>query len=137
MGAGAAAPLDRRTGRTLPPQSCRSPQARHPLRHRHAGSLEELPDQPTSERPGCDNRRMFCPDSVDWGNLAAWVAGLLTAATLAFGVYQWWKFRSDAAEDERIAQARRVYTWLDSNHNRLVVGNSSSEPVYAVVVHYV
>ena len=38
---------------------------------------------------------------------------------------------------ERIAQARRVYTWLDSNHNRLVVGNSSSEPVYAVVVHYV
>jgi hypothetical protein len=80
---------------------------------------------------------MFCPDSVDWGNLAAWVAGLLTAATLAFGVYQWWKFRSDAAEDERIAQARRVYTWLDSNHNRLVVGNSSSEPVYAVVVHYV
>lgn len=87
---------------------------------------------------------MFCPDSVDWGNIAAWVAGLLTAGTLLFGVYQWFRLRSDsaklkaeAAEDERIAQARRVYAWLDSNQNRLVVGNSSSEPVYAVVVHYV
>ena len=87
---------------------------------------------------------MFCPDSVDWGNIAAWVAGLLTAATLAFGVYQWFRLRSDtaklkaeAAEDERIAQARRVYAYLDTNQKRMVVGNSSSEPVYAVVVHYV
>jgi hypothetical protein len=92
----------------------------------------------------CDNRRMFCPDAIAWGDFAAWVgalgawfAAVGTTLTLAFGVYQWWKLRSNAAKEERIAQARHVYAVLDADNNRIVVGNSSSEPVYAVVVHYV
>jgi len=92
----------------------------------------------------CNNRPVFCPDAVAWGDVAAWVAAsgawfaaVGTTLTLAFGIYQWWKLRSDAAQDERIAQARHVYAFLDADNNRIVVGNSSSEPVYAVVVHYV
>jgi hypothetical protein len=87
---------------------------------------------------------VFCPDAIAWGDFAAWVgalgawfAAVGTVATLAFGIYQWSKLRAAEAKEERIAQARHVYALLDADNNRIVVGNSSSEPVYAVVVHYV
>ena len=92
---------------------------------------------------------MFCPNAVDWGNLATWVAGIATVLTLWFGIYQWATLRRDALNErslklqyEKIAQARRIFAWLlldpRSGHARGIgIGNSSAEPVYAVVVHYV
>jgi hypothetical protein len=85
---------------------------------------------------------VFCPNAIDWGNVATWLAGIATVLTLWFGIYQWATLRRDAQSErslklqyEHIAQASCIFAWIDADH--IVVGNSSTEPVYAVVVHYV
>jgi hypothetical protein len=89
---------------------------------------------------------MFCPNAVVWGDVATWVAGIATVLTLFFGVFQWFKLRRQTIidkqvqlEQERRAQARRVFAWLDGAVGSGVVrvGNTSDEPVYNVVVYMV
>jgi hypothetical protein len=91
---------------------------------------------------------MFCPYAPVWGDIATWLAGIGTVCTLLFGVFQWFKLRSESievrkatAEEERRAQARRVSAWFDGSNPKLVgfvkVSNTSDEPVYCVVVYEV
>lgn len=92
------------------------------------------------------NPMMFCPSAVVWGDVATWVAGIATAGTLFFGMFQWARLRAQSLKDQREmfaeqrrAQARRVYAWLDGARGPGIVrvGNGSDEPVYGVVVHMV
>jgi hypothetical protein len=97
---------------------------------------------------------MFCPSAIVWGDIATWVTGFATAATLFFGIFQWFRLRAQSiaeraakAEEERRAQARTVYAYLADTRSGLGrafvappsvrVGNMSNEPAYAVVVHMV
>jgi hypothetical protein len=97
---------------------------------------------------------VFCPNAPVWGDVATWVTGLATVATLFFGIFQWFRLRAQSiaeraakAEEERRAQARTVYAYLADTRSgparallvppAVRVGNMSNEPVYAVVVHLV
>lgn len=57
----------------------------------------------------CHNRQVFCPNAVVGGDVATWLAGVATVATLFFGVYQWVKLRRHSLADQktRLEQERR------------------------------
>jgi hypothetical protein len=89
---------------------------------------------------------VFCPNPVDWTTVGT-VAGVVftggaavgTVGTLIYAVRTANQTRSAAAKEKRLAQARRVYAWLDKAVGAGVVrlGNMSDEPVYTVVVYIV
>lgn len=91
---------------------------------------------------------MFCPSALVWGDVATWLAGIGTVATLIFAVVQWRILRKQSlaelsaqTKEQRVAQARRVSAWFDGSNPALVgfvrVSNTSSEPVSCVVVYEV
>lgn len=91
---------------------------------------------------------MFCPYAPVWGDIATWIVGFATVATLAFAVIQWRSLREESiaeqaakTQEERLAQARRVSAWFDGSKPSSVgsvrVSNTSDEPVYCVVVYVV
>lgn len=89
---------------------------------------------------------LFCPDPVDWtavgtvaGALFTGAAAVGTVGTLIYAIKDANQTRKTEAEENRVAQARRVYAWLDSSKGAGVVrlGNMSDEPVYRVVVYIV
>jgi hypothetical protein len=90
---------------------------------------------------------VFCPYAPVWGDVATWVAGIATAGTLFFGIFQWMRLRVQSLKEQaaklaeqRVAQARRIYAWREAaaavGTNAVRIGNSSWEPVSRVVVHY-
>jgi hypothetical protein len=81
--------------------------------------------------PCCNNRLMFCPNAVVWGDFATWVAGAATVGTLALIGFQWW--RQTITEQ---AKAVHAYLWRDGNELQLLVGNGSGLPVYDVFLFH-
>lgn len=89
---------------------------------------------------------VFCPNPIDWtavgtvaGAVFAAAAAVGTVGTLIYAIRTANQTRSAAAKEERLAQARRVYAWLDMAVGAGVVrlGNMSDEPVYMVIVYIV
>lgn len=89
---------------------------------------------------------VFCPNPIDWTALGTVAGAVFTGAaavgtvgTLIYAVRTGNQTRSAAVKEERLAQARRVYAWLDKAVGAGVVrlGNMSDEPVYTVVVYIV
>ncbi len=101
--------------------------------------------------------------AVDWNLVGVWFTGLATllgaigTVTAVFVALRQAKqarevamksqaasdqLRREAQEEKRVDQARRVFAWLILDPRTgyaqgIGIGNSSTEPVYAVVVHYV
>jgi hypothetical protein len=75
----------------------------------------------------------ICPDRVVYGDIATWVAGVATALTLIFLVYQW--FRQQ--ESGKRAQAQRVVAWNGLREHVFPIRNGSDQPVFKVIAYLV
>ncbi|MFF2587602.1 hypothetical protein ACFVSS_06860 [Peribacillus butanolivorans] len=71
------------------------------------------------------------------GDLATWVGGLGTIATLIFAFWQLQTERRTANDNEKKFQATKVSVWIDSENSREIcysIQNVSDLPIYQAII---
>ncbi|MDK8643801.1 hypothetical protein [Niallia taxi] len=75
---------------------------------------------------------------LEVGDLATWVGGLGTIATLFFAFYQLHTERIATKENEKRTQAQKVAVWIDSENLQseicYSIQNASESPVYQAII---
>lgn len=72
-----------------------------------------------------------------WSAVGACAAAVGTVGTLISVVVSSTRLRKAALDDERIAQARKVFAWFEEISFEVILGNSSEESVYDIVLYLV
>lgn len=79
----------------------------------------------------------FVDFKFEVGDLATWVGGLGTIATLIFAFWQLHSDRRTARDNEKISQATKVSVWIDSENSTETcysIQNVSDSPIYQAVI---